>query len=400
MLRMRHVAQAGRAAPRPALAARPVVSASSLSSTFHTSARTLNQQSQQERKEYEEKSKEEANKRRSNVTDTPQSPFKVFVQTLKEEIQKNRELQADVQRLQGDVDKAANSEAMKRAREMYERARLANVLKSNPKLAAAAEDMKRAGLKISDGVGEALRAVEESEFMRQLAKTSAAVSERVSTATAPVRETEAYKALADSITDAFEDSTRYGGYEEKEARRKRRLARAERAGRLNAGKPKRVRVEENPEAGSALVATDVEAESSGWTDRLKNTPTYQRWHEAYYESENPVVSGLRSVTSAIGRFFDENETAKVIRMTKQLDPEFQLEAFTRELREYIIPEVVDAYLHADKETLKLWCGEATYNVLWATMEQYVKQGLISDSKVLDISQVEVRHRPSLTPGCK
>ena len=32
----------------------------------------------------------------------------------------------------------------------------------------------------------------------------------------------------------------------------------------------------------------------------------------------------------------------------------------------------------------------TYNVLWATMEQYLKQGLISDSKVLDIRQVEVR----------
>ncbi len=31
----------------------------------------------------------------------------------------------------------------------------------------------------------------------------------------------------------------------------------------------------------------------------------------------------------------------------------------------------------------------TYNVLWATMEQYLKQGLISDSKVLDIRQVDV-----------
>lgn len=31
----------------------------------------------------------------------------------------------------------------------------------------------------------------------------------------------------------------------------------------------------------------------------------------------------------------------------------------------------------------------TYNVLWATMNQYVKQGLVSDSKVLDIRRVEV-----------
>ena len=34
-------------------------------------------------------------------------------------------------------------------------------------------------------------------------------------------------------------------------------------------------------------------------------------------------------------------------------------------------------------------GEQTYNVLWATMEQYLRQGLISDSKVLDIRHVDV-----------
>lgn len=54
----------------------------------------------------------------------PQSPFKVFVQTLKEELQKNRELQDNVKQLQGDVDKLADSEAMKKAREAYEKARV------------------------------------------------------------------------------------------------------------------------------------------------------------------------------------------------------------------------------------------------------------------------------------
>ena len=97
---------------------------------------------------------------------------------------------------------------------------------------------------------------------------------------------------------------------------------------------------------------------------------------------------------------------------KILDPSFSMEAFERELREYIVPEVVDAYLSADNEALKAWCSEAvrplvflphclhnsnaqlpdprqTYNVLWATMEQYLKQGLVPDSKVLDIRQVDV-----------
>jgi hypothetical protein len=41
-----------------------------------------------------------------------------------------------------------------------------------------------------------------------------------------------------------------------------------------------------------------------------------------------------------------------------MDPTFTRESFERELREYIVPEVVDAYLSADQEALKAWCGEA------------------------------------------
>lgn len=52
------------------------------------------------------------------------SPFQTFVDVLKEELQKSRELQDGVKQLQGDVDKLQDSEAMKRARDMYERARV------------------------------------------------------------------------------------------------------------------------------------------------------------------------------------------------------------------------------------------------------------------------------------
>lgn len=79
---------------------------------------------------------------------------------------------------------------------------------------------------------------------------------------------------------------------------------------------------------------------------------------AYDESENPVVSSLRSVTSTIAGWFEENENAQVIRMFKSMDPDFRMETFERELREYIVPEVVDAYLTADGESLQKWCSEA------------------------------------------
>lgn len=96
--------------------------------------------------------------------------------------------------------------------------------------------------------------------------------------------------------------------------------------------------------------------------RLKETnPVFQTFaslRQSYDESEHPVVMSVRSVTQTIGSWFDENESAQVQRMMKAMDPTFNMEAFERDLREYIVPEVVDAYLSADQEALKLWCGEA------------------------------------------
>lgn len=80
------------------LAVHPAVSARVTSASFHSSARRQNE--------------------------LPKSPFQTFVEVLKEELKKNRELQDNVKQLQGDVEKFQDSEAMKRAKEAYERARV------------------------------------------------------------------------------------------------------------------------------------------------------------------------------------------------------------------------------------------------------------------------------------
>jgi len=129
-----------------------------------------------------------------------------------------------------------------------------------------------------------------------------------------------------------------------------------------------------------------------WEELKQTNPilrTFGELQQKFQESENPFVASIRNVTSTVGSWFDENETAQVTRLMRYMDPSFDTESFQRELREYIVPEIVDAYLSADREALQEWCSEATYNVLWATMEQYLRQGLISDSKVLDIRAVEI-----------
>lgn len=118
----------------------------------------------------------------------------------------------------------------------------------------------------------------------------------------------------------------------------------------------------------------------------------------YEESENPLISTARSITDRFAGFFAENETAKVIKKFREIDPSFQLEPFLRDMREYILPEVLDAYVKGDVETLKLWLSAAQFQVYSALMEQYNKAGMKSDGRILDIRHVDILNARMLEPG--
>lgn len=114
-------------------------------------------------------------------------------------------------------------------------------------------------------------------------------------------------------------------------------------------------------AGSAVVLHKDSPRQERWNKLKETNPILRRFvslREQYDESENPVISSIRSVTSTIGSWFDETEFAQVMRQMRLMDPTFDRESFERELREYIVPEVVDAYLSADRVSLQKWCGEA------------------------------------------
>lgn len=139
---------------------------------------------------------------------------------------------------------------------------LTSSIKENPRLRAAAEDLKKTGVKVGDAVSEALRTMEESEIMRavgrfpispilvisfiptQISRATTSLSNTIAHTTEPIRNTAAYKTLAETLVDALDDSgsAKHAGFEDKEARRLRRQKRLEKAG-LSA----RRAVSENPE---------------------------------------------------------------------------------------------------------------------------------------------------------
>ena len=81
-----------------------------------------------------------------------------------------------------------------------------------------------------------------------------------------------------------------------------------------------------------------------------------------------------------------------------MDPNFQIEPFLREMREYILPEVLDAYVKGDIETLRLWLSAAQFQVYSALAQQWTTAGLKVDGRILDIRHVDILSARMLEPG--
>lgn len=154
-------------------------------------------------------------------------------------------------------------------------------------------------------------------------------------------------------------------------------------------------------AGTNVTLHKDSAWKESWRDFKDSNPMMQKLFtlkETYNESENPLISTARSISDRVAGFFAENETAQVVKKFREMDPTFQMESFLREMREYILPEVLDAYVKGDVETLKLWLSDAQFSVYAALSKQITTAGLKSDGRILDIRGVDVMSARMLDPG--
>ena len=157
----------------------------------------------------------------------------------------------------------------------------------------------------------------------------------------------------------------------------------------------------NSSAGTDITLHKDAAWKESWRDFKDSNRVVQSifsLKSSYNESDNPLISTARSITDRVAGFFAENETARVIKKFREMDPSFQVEPFLREMREYILPEVLDAYVKGDTDTLKLWLSAAQYQVYAALTHQYTTAGLKSDGRILDIRHVDILTARLLEPG--
>jgi len=288
--------------------------------------------------------------------DPNKSPLQVFIDTFKSELSKSRELQETVRALQDESGKIGDSEALRRAKEAYAKAKEQSDKASN----LTGKVIKRA----ASTVGKAASATWDSDVVKSgrkvVSDTASTVARGVTTATEPIRQNEIYKTVSGAVGEAMDDGSfsRYGGYRSREERRRLRAEWEK--------KQKNRRVEANPDAGENVVLHKDSAWKEQWDKFREENSAYQSLmgfkRRMYDENENMIVSGVRNTTDWIkdtwSGMFAETETAQVVRRFKEMDPNFNMDYFHAELREWIIPEIVDAYVKADVETLSQWFSEA------------------------------------------
>ena len=112
----------------PAVPARRLFSEQSPQSEFSNANKS--QENPQRENKQQQQNEEQENPKNNYKEDTGpppdpnKSPFQVFVDTFKSELSKSRELQESVKALQDESGKIGDSEALRRAKEAYAKARV------------------------------------------------------------------------------------------------------------------------------------------------------------------------------------------------------------------------------------------------------------------------------------
>ncbi|KAI8820352.1 hypothetical protein BJ741DRAFT_715758 [Chytriomyces cf. hyalinus JEL632] len=303
-----------------------------------------------------------------------------FMKSINRQIEEHPTFQKDVKLLNEKSTEVAESDTMKRAKE---------AVTATGKGASAVKDtVAFAATKVGEGVG----AVLESTPVRVTAKVVGKVGETVAKAAEPILETKAAKTVASGINSIQNDlaskspSAQYIEYQSPEQRQKMLEQRRK-------TQPRIVPVAANPEAGAAVVMAEETKWQKGWRDFYESNPLAQnltRIGKSIEESENPTVERARDVMYRVGKWFDETEEAKCIRAFRMVDPTFRRDEFLAEAAQFVIPEILEGNLKGNLVPIKKWCNEKVFAEISASVGQQRVANLVSDCKLLDLSQVDIQ----------
>ncbi|XP_060642132.1 mitochondrial import inner membrane translocase subunit TIM44 [Anolis sagrei] len=310
-----------------------------------------------------------------------------FVENIKAELAKNKEMKESIQKFRDEAKKLEESEALQEARRKYKTIESETVKTS--------EVLKKKLGEITGTVKESLDEVSRSDFGRKVkegveeaAKTAKQSAQSVSKGSEKLGRTAAFKALSQGVESVRKELDETGPYRRPERLRKRTEFAGQRL------KEERI-FEANEEALGVVLHKDSKWHQQ-WKEFKDNNVVFNRFFEMkmkYDESDNVVIRASRAVTDKvtdfIGGLFSKTEMSEVLTEILRVDPAFDKDRFLRQCQEDIIPNILEAMITGDLDILKDWCYEATYSQLAHPIQQAKAMGLQFHSRILDIDNIDL-----------
>ena len=306
--------------------------------------------------------------------------FAEFAKSVRRQIDENKDFQKNVKLLNDKTNELAESEAVARAKKA-----VSETSKGTSKVVET----------VSKVVDSTLQTPAAQVTGKVIYKTAEAVANASTKIAEPIMDTTAAKAISSGIKEVVDSSANafYAEYKPKEIRQKEqqeRLKRIRAQSRLGATDPTKPCLPD-PEAGANVVLHRSSRINEAWR-KFKEESSIGKgifsFRRSIEESDSPFMERLRQLVMTTK--VEESEHARVIRAIKQIDPLFSTDAFLKEATQYTIPEIMESYLKCESDVLKQWCSEAAYAKLTYGFEAQRSKGLVSDSKLLDIRDVDIR----------
>ncbi|XP_077988922.1 mitochondrial import inner membrane translocase subunit TIM44-like [Glandiceps talaboti] len=315
-----------------------------------------------------------------------------FIENVKQEFAKNKEMKENLRKFREEADKLEKSEALQKVRQKY--------VTIESETAKGSTQLKQTfdvlGKKFQEGYEE----VKKSEWAKkgfdigeEVAKSAKDAAESVSKQSEQFGKTSAFKTISESVKSVkqeIDDATtaRAQPYKAPEKLRKRtdRSLHTEMTDK---------QVEANEDATGMVLHKDSKWYQQ-WQSFKDNNQVFNKIFDLkmkYDESDSAIVRASRVVTDKVsqlfGGVFTKTEMSEVLTEIIKLDPTFTKQMFLQQCENEIIPNILEAIIRGDLEILKDWCYEAPYNMLATPMKQAYAMGYKFDSKILDIDHLDL-----------
>jgi len=304
--------------------------------------------------------------------------FGNILSNIKQEFEKNKDMQDNLKKFREEAQKLEESEALKEARRKFENIE-GETTKSTSAIKSQLADKFKGTI---DEISKAEALKKAGEFTQNLGKQAGDATEKIAQSGVYKSATEAATTLKEEIDQRALGSHSY---------RPPLVLRKRKEHIVDTENP----IEINEDATGVELHKDSKFYAK-WQSIKDNNPVLNKFIDyrmKYEESDNPMVRGARLITDKlqdiVGGVFTRTELSEVLTEIVKMDPNFCKEAFLKECERDLIPNILEAFVRGDLEILEDWCFEAPFNIMATPIRQAKQLGYTFHSQILDIDDIDL-----------